>query len=463
MVEEMTTTSMSKQRRAWIMYDWANSTFATTVIATLLPIYFSSVINAGQEAHDVTSRWAIATSIGLVLTAFLTPFLGAMADLTGKRKVLLMSFTMVGVAATALLYFIKTGDWMIASLLYVLGNIAYSAGHVFYDSLLQHVSTSSDLDEVSTRGYALGYLAGGIMLTINILMITYLPPLVVQWMPGITEADATVLMLKMSFLMVAIWWFVFSLPLWRNVSEPVDTTVSRIPPALLLSASLERFAIAFNEFKRYQELFKFLIAFWLYNTGISTIIYMATIYTAELGLSSAVVVRALIIHQFVAFPATLAAGKFATRYSAKRVILVTLLIYALVAAAGYIVTYELGFTVLTFAVGLVQGGSQALSRSMFARMTPAHKSAQFFSLLAISEKLAATSGPFFIGLVSHTTIGTRLSLPLLAVFFIAGAALLYFVDDRFAFAVARLEEERFRKETVTGPAQGSGKLLQNQT
>jgi MFS transporter, UMF1 family len=203
-----------KTINAWAMYDWANSVFATTIMAAVLPVYYSKVASAGLSAPDATANWAFTTTIALVIVAILSPILGAMADFSGAKKRYFTYFVILGVTGTALLILVSTGDWILASLCYILGSIGFSGANVFYDSLLPHITTPENIDRVSSKGYALGYLGGGIMLAINLGMIMFAPDHLTEWMS------------RISFLMVAVWWLVFTIPLWRHVPEPTATYAS---------------------------------------------------------------------------------------------------------------------------------------------------------------------------------------------------------------------------------------------
>ncbi len=456
------------QKKSWVLYDWAKSAFATTVIATLLPIYFSNVAYAGTSPQEGTQNWAFATVIGMVLTSFSMPLLGSMADLTGTRKRMLLVFTTLGITATALLYFVKTGDWALAFILYVAGNVGYSAGSILYDSMLRSVTTIDEIEEVSCQGYAYGYLGGGIMLGINVLMVLYLPSLLVAWFPdlaSVSEGDMSAWMVRLSFVTVAIWWLIFTIPFVKNVSESDahKSNVSRTPLEVL-SISLEGLMQFITDASRYKEVYKFLGAFLVYNTGISTIFYMASSFANELGFRTTSILGTMLLVQFIAFPATLAAGKLSKRIGTKTTVTITIILYAIIAIAGYFMTSETDFLIIALAVGMIQGGSQALSRALFAKMMPGHKSSQFFSILGVGERLTSTVGPFVVALISQTIFGSRSVILLLVALFLIGAGLLQLVDERLAFAVARVEEQRYANEMKLQPGTSpSGELLQNQS
>ncbi len=414
--------------RAWTMYDWANSAFATTIMAAVLPVYYASVAGASLPGNHATVYWAYTSSISLLLAAVLSPILGAMADFRGSKKRYLTAFVLFGVAGTALLYFVRTGDWLMASIFFILGDIGFAGANVFYDSLLPHITTGDEIDQVSTRGYAMGYLGGGLLLAINLAMIMLAPK------------ELTGLMTRLSFLSVAIWWFVFTIPLWRHVHEPPRRVLAGEEGFNPVQASFKRLATTFREITTYRELFKFLIAFWLYNDGIGTIIKMATIYGAEIGIGQTTLIGTLLMVQFVGIPFAFLFGWLARKIGTKQSIYLSLLVYAAIAIGGYFMTSEWHFWALGLAVATVQGGSQALSRSLFGRMVPKSKSAEFFGFFSVSEKFAGIAGPFVFGIVGQVMGHSRLSIVSLIVFFIVGAALLTRVNEKEGIRVADAEE-----------------------
>lgn len=414
--------------RAWTMYDWANSVFATTIMAAVLPVYYSTVAASNLAPNRATSNWAFTTTIALVLVAILGPILGAMADFSGAKKRYLSIFVVIGVTGTALLFLVQTGDWLMASLFFIIGSIGFSGANVFYDSLLPHVASKDEIDQVSSRGYAMGYAGGGILLAINLAMIMLSPE------------NLTALMTRISFLTVAVWWLVFTIPLWRNVEEPPRRILVNEIGFNPLRASFSRLSGTFKEIRKYKELSKFILAFWLYNNGIGTIIYMATIYGTELGFSATTTIGTLLMVQFVAIPFALLFGYLAKKIGTKPSILLSLSIYTLIAIGGYFLTKEIHFWLLGFAVAMVQGGSQALSRSLFGRMMPKSKSAEFYSFFSVSEKIAGTVGPLLFGLVSISMGGSRLSIVSLIIFFILGGFMLTRVKEDEGIAIAESEE-----------------------
>ena len=417
---------------AWSMYDWANSAFATTIMAAMFPPFYRSVaIAAGAAENIATSRWAYTTSIALLLIAIIAPALGAIADHTGGKKRYVAFFAGLGILATAAFVFIGTDTWLLASVLFILGNIGFAGANIFYESLLPHIAKKNDIDQVSTRGYALGYLGGGILLVINVLW--FMKP---EWffMPNQEFA------LRASFFSVAVWWALFSLPLFRRVPEPPVVRDRDVAAGIgPVRAGLGRLVTTFREIRRYKQLILFLVAFWIYNDGIGTIIKMAVAYGDEIGIGMTDMIIALIITQFVGIPFSFLFGTLAKRMGTKRSIMLALVVYVGICIGGFFMSTALHFYVLAFMVGLVMGGSQALSRSLYGAMVPKAKSAEFFGFFSTSSKFAGIAGPLLFGVVAQIAGQSRLSILALIVFFIIGGALLLFVDEEEGIRVAQAE------------------------
>ena len=413
---------------AWTMYDWANSAFATTIMAAVLPVYYESVAGSTLPGNLATVYWAYTSSISLLIVAILGPMLGAIADFSGSKKRFLQIFMLIGVTGTALLYFVRTGDWLMASLLFIVGEFGFAGSMVFYDSLLPHIARPEEIDQVSSKGYAMGYLGGGLLLAINLAMIMLAPK------------ELTGLMTRLSFLTVAVWWFVFTIPLMRTVTEPPRRVLKGEVGGNPILVSFTRLGHTFRDIRRYRDLFIFLIAFWFYNDGIGTIIKMATIYGAEIGIGQTSLIGTLLLVQFVGIPFTFLFGWLAKKIGTKKSIYLSLMIYTVIAIMGYFLSQEWQFWALGIAVATVQGGSQALSRSLFSRMAPKSKSAEFFGFFSVSEKFAGIIGPFLFGLVGQMMGNSRLAIVSLIVFFAGGAILLSRVNEQEGIRVAEQEE-----------------------
>lgn len=412
---------------AWSMYDWANSAFVTTVMAAILPIYYANIASPSLTPNQSTTYWAYTTAIGLLLVALVSPILGVLADFRGHKKRYLTYFVVVGITATSLMYFLTSdsGDWLFASILFIVGNIGFAGANVFYDSLLPHIAKKDDIDQVSTRGYALGYLGGGILLAINLAMIMLGPDHLAE------------LMTRISLASVAVWWLLFSIPLWRNVPEPPHKKPEGEIDSNLVKTGFKHLLETFKEIRKYGDLFKFLVAFWLYNDGIGTIIKMATKYGDEIGIGRNDLIGALLMVQFVGIPFSFAFGWLAKKIGTKKSIFLSLSVYTLISIGGYFMNTALHFWILGFAVALVQGGSQALSRSLYGRMVPKAQSAEFFSFYSVSGKFAGIAGPAVFGFVNQIMGNSRLAIVSLIIFFISGALLLTRVDEEEGIRVAQ--------------------------
>ena len=402
--------------RAWATYDWANSAFQSTIITAVFPEFFASVAAADLPPAVATARYAWATTIAVAVIALLGPTLGAIADYGALKKRMLGAFVGLGVIATAMMTTIDQGEWQYAAVIFIVANVAIASSFVFYDSLLPHIAAPEEMDRVSTSAYAIGYLGGGIVLIVNLLWIM---------MPATFGLPDAVAAIKLSFASVAVWWLLFSLPLFKWVPEPprtleADETGTENP----VRAGFVRLFETFHELRGYRQAFLMLVAFLLYNDGIQTIIRMATIYGAEIGIDRNARIAAFVLVQFVGVPFSFLFGALAHRISAKRAIYLALSVYVGISTLGYFMTSAWHFFVLAFLVATVQGGSQALSRSLFARMIPKHKSSTYFGFFSVFEKFAGVAGPALFA-ASVTIFGSsRPAVLSVILFFVAGGLVL---------------------------------------
>ncbi len=400
-----------KQINAWVMYDWANSAFATTIMAAVMPIYFISV------AGGTDGSWSFTQTAAAIVVALLSPLLGAIADHAGRKKTFLRVFTVIGASASAAMALIGPGDMWLASVLVVIGMVGFGAGNTFYDALLGDVTSPAQRERVSARGYAMGYLGGGVLLAVNL-------GLILGWetigLPDSTAAS------QISFVTVGVWWFVFSLPLFRRVQETRLATEGTAMAHIRTGA--RRLKETFSRIKRYPELMKFMLAYWFFFDGINTIIVMAASYGTTIGIESTHLIAALLITQFVGFPASLRFGKLADKLGSKKMLYSSLVIYLIIVLLGYFMTSALHFYLLACMVGLVQGGSQATSRSIFSKMIPPGRNAEFFGFLSFTSRFFSFGGPLVFGIVKLLSDSSRSALLAVAFFFVAGLILLTFVD-----------------------------------
>lgn len=506
----MSTASSSRRTiNAWVMYDWANSAFATTTMAAVLPVFFSKVAASGALTPvQASSTWGLTQSIGMLLVALGAPMLGAIADYSGAKKRFLAAFAIPGILAAALMVFISTGDWLLAASLYIIGEIGFSGSLIFYDALLPHITKPDEIDMVSARGYAMGYLGGGLLLAINVLMIQMPDALGITALGNRFNINGVEMATRLSLMSVGIWWAIFSIPLLRHVPEPPRTKLLAEKVENPIRGGFARLLRTFKELKLYRQLLIFIVAFWIYNDGIGTIMKMATIYGAEIGIETNDLISALLLTQFVGMPFSLLFGRLprredprqafflsviilsaiailgagivaprlgitsgpiavglalaaiglgvlfswfigqrlfaplAQRMSTKNAILVGLVIYALVSIWGYFMATAAEFWLLAVMVGLVQGGSQALSRSLFGNMVPKAQTAEFFGFYDMSSKFAGLVGPFVFAVVGQLAGSSRLSIFSLIIFFIVGGLILSRVNEVEGIRVAREVDAR---------------------
>jgi UMF1 family MFS transporter len=359
----------------------------------------------------------------------LGPILGAIADYRAMKKRLLAATMAVGVVATLLMATIGRGQWEYAAALFMIGNIGVAASQVFYDSLLPHIARPDELDRVSTAGFAMGFVGGGLLLLVNLAWILS---------PGTFGLPDTLSAIKLSFVSVAVWWFVFTLPLLRGVPEPpAALEADETGREAAISVAFVRVWETFHELRAYRQAFLMLVAFLLYNDGILTIIRMAGIYAAEIGIDRNLQVAAFVMVQFVGVPCAFIFGGLADRIGAKRALLGALVVYVGITLLGYFMRSTWQFFALAFLVGTVQGGSQALSRSLFARMIPKHKSSEYFGFFSVFDKFAGIAGPALFAL-SVTIFGSsRMAVLSVIVFFVLGALVLTRVNVEEGEAYAK--------------------------
>ena len=412
---------MDKQKKtvyAWAMYDWANSAFATVILATVLPIFYKDVAGINLPGNLATSYWGYTQTIAMIIIAVISPILGAAADYSDSKKSFLKFFVFLGVTGTALLFFVNEGNYLLASFFFIIANIGFSGGNVFYDGFLTDVSDSESIDYVSSLGYAAGYLGGGLLLAVNLLMISK---------PALFGISSVTSATQISFVSVAVWWFIFSLPAFKYLPDP-ERRVEKIPLGKYTKMAFGRLKSTFVHIRKYRELWKFLLAFWLYNDGIGTIIRMATIYGREVGIGQTDLIGALLLTQFVGIPFALIFAKIAGKITAKKGIYLALVIYTGITFYGYFLDSALDFWILAGIVGMVQGGAQALSRSLYGAMVPEAKSAEFFGFFGVSSKFAAIVGPTVFAYTGQLTGSSRYGIIAVASFFILGMIFLSRVD-----------------------------------
>ena len=406
--------SVIKDRPAisWALYDWANSAFACTVLAGFYPLFFKQYWSSGEAVTTSTFYLGMGNSLAALAVMILAPLLGAMADRSGLRKRMLVSFMVLGAICTASLALVGQGQWPWAVALFVFASIGFEGANVFYDSLIVVISGRDKRHFWSALGYSLGYLGGGVLFAVNVLM-TLKPELF-----GLVDAAQGV---RVSFVCVGVWWVVFSIPLLLNVGEPDATAKDQ---SVSIKQAFSELVSTAKNLRNYKQAWAFLIAFWFYIDGVHTVIAMAVDYGLSIGLPSDALIVALLIVQFIGFPAALLFGRIGERWGPLKGIWLALVVYAVVTIFASTLQEAWQFYILAAAIGLVQGGVQALSRSLFSQLIPQDKSAEFFGFYNVMGKSAAILGPLLVGVTAALTESARLGMLSILILFVVGALLL---------------------------------------
>lgn len=482
---------------AWAIYDWANSAVVTLVIAAVFPIFYNSVAEV-QLGKDAGSAFSFTVTISLLLSAIIGPVVGTLADLVGRRKRLLVICTMIGAAVVCAMYTIRLGAWMWATGLFVVVQIFLNTSLSLYDALLSHIARPEDRDRISAAGYALGYIGGGLLLAIGLIIILK---------PATFGLDGTETATRIALVLSGLWWLVFAIPLFVAVPEPPATPLEMGATGSALADTFKRMSNTFHAIRNYRELFKMLVAFWLYSDGIGTIIQLATTYgRQQIGLDQSTLIGALLLAQFVAFPFSILFGRMpnpqsqnrsfyvafvlwtvitfplmgviaaanngstgttfammignqalglalcwfvgrrlaagvAAQMTTKRALLFGLGVYVIIAVWAFFLYTATEFWMLAWLVGTVQGGTQALSRSLYASLSPSSKSGEFFGFYGFSDKFAGILGPLLFGIVGLATGGNlRFSILSVVLFFVVGGALLVRVNEAEGQRIAARED-----------------------
>ncbi len=417
---EPTSKKLNKSVWSWALYDWANSAFATTVMAGFFPIFFKSYW--ASDLSDAESTFAIGSINSLVglLIAFSAPILGAFADAGDSKRKFLFSFIFLGVIATGYLFFIPESSWKLAVIFYGIGVIGFSGGNIFYDSLLVTVSKEKERNRVSALGFSLGYLGGGILFLLNVVMFLY-----PNWF-GLEDQIEAVLW---SFLLVAVWWFIFSLPIYLNVKEPRQNSNNKKINTIIADAFGNLLNTA-RSIKKFKSAVIFLLAYFLYMDGVDTIIRMATSYGSDIGLSATSMIQALLLTQFIGFPATLVFGYYADKFGYKYSLSFAIIVYIIVVLFSSQMDTALEFYMVASVIGLVQGGVQAISRSFFSTLIPGNKAAEFFGFYNFIGKSSVFLGPFMVSGIALITGSPSYGILSLLILFIPGLILLWLVPEK---------------------------------
>lgn len=408
---------LTKKEISWIMYDWANSAFAMTVMATILPIYFTSMVGKAGISKDIaTSYWGYSNAFASTVIAILSPIMGGIADYIGLKKKFFTIFSMLGILFTALLSFVPYGSWIILMLTFIISMIGFSLGNVFYDSFLTDICEESRMDKISSFGYAFGYIGSTIPFLVCMLVVMLSQKRIIP--------ISSIMAARISFVITALWWFIFTLPMLKNVEQMHGKKYEKIE----IKKIFKRVEYSFRRVKNNKKAFMFLCAYFFYIDGVDTIIRMATSFGTALGINSTTLLIILLLTQFIAFPFAIIYGKMSEKIGSKRMILFGILMYTGISIFAFFLKNVIQFWILAILVGTAQGGIQALSRSYFAKIVPKENSNEFFGFYNIFGKFAAIMGPFMVGLITQITGEVRNGVLSLIVLFLIGGILFVKTD-----------------------------------
>ncbi len=407
---------MTRSEKSWILYDWANSAYSIVITTAILPIYFKNVAAENLPGFLSTAYWGYGNTLYTIILFLMAPVLGTIADYQLYKKRFFIGFLGLAIVSTLSLVMIGPGDWEWCIALYILSALGFSGSNIFYDAFLVDVTSKKRVDWISSVGFALGYIGSTIPFILSILVIMK---------PGLLGLDSKSSGVRASFLITAIWWALFSIPILLNVRQRHYIPLS----SRIIGDSVARLINTIREIRRYRHVFLFLLAYFLYIDGVDTIIKMAGIYGIDVGVSENELMMVLLAVQVVAAPFALLYGRLAERFSAKRMLLAGIAIYILTTVWAYFIHSVWEFWVLGMLVASSQGGIQALSRSLFSRIIPHTKSAEFFGFYNMFGKLAAVMGPFLVGITSQITHNSRLGILSLILLFAAGGTLLLRIHE----------------------------------
>ncbi|MFC4321792.1 MFS transporter [Litchfieldia salsa] len=408
----------TKQENSWMFYDWANSAYSIIISTAVFPLYYkAAATNAGVSASNSTAYLGYTIAIATFILAMLGPILGTIADYQGLKKKFFTFFFSLGVLFTALLAFIPGDQWLLLLIIYTVAAVGSAGANVFYDAFIVDVTTEERMNKVSARGFGLGYIGSTIPFIISIAIIILAQNEILP--------IATVTASKIAFIITAIWWGLFSIPLLRNVQQ--KHFIKREPKPII--NSFKRLGKTFKEIKKYRALFLFLLAYFFYIDGVGTIITMSTAYGSDLGITPTNLLIILFVTQVVAAPFTLLYGRLAERFTGKKMLYIGIFVYIIVCIYAYFLETTLDFWILAMLVASSQGGIQALSRSYFAKLVPKEHSNEFFGFYNIFGKFASIMGPLLVAVTAQLTGNSSSGVFSLVLLFIIGIIILAFVPE----------------------------------
>ncbi|WP_446897006.1 MFS transporter [Clostridium sp. LBM24168] len=409
---------LKETEKSWIMYDWANSAYSITITSTISPLYFKIIFeNGGGNVSLSTAYWGYANSIATLIIAIIAPILGTIADYKGYKKNFFNTFFFLGVTFTALLAAVPDTSWILLLICYVITAIGFSGSNIFYDAFLVDITSEDRMDRISTLGFAAGYIGSTIpfIISISVIILAQLDKLPLS----ITSAC------KIAFLITAVWWIIFTLPMIKKVKQTHGIDIEPAP----VKNSFKRLLNTFRNIKNHRKLFTFLIAYFFYIDGVDTIIKMATSYGSDLGINTTNLLVILLVTQFVAFPSAIIYGKLSEKYHGKTMIYAGITTYIIICIYAYFLNSVLDFWILAMLVGTSQGGIQALSRSFFGKLVPKKSSNEFFGFYNIFGKFSTIIGPFLVGIITQFTGNTSKGIFSIILLFIIGGIILIKVPD----------------------------------
>ncbi|MDN5346071.1 MFS transporter [Petrotoga miotherma DSM 10691] len=407
---------MTKEERSWILYDWANSAYSVAITTALLPIFFKDYAAAQMPDYLSTAYWGYSSTIATLIVAILAPILGTIADYKNYKKRFLLFFLLMGVVFTASLSLIQEGQWFFALVLYVLSSIGFSGANVFYDSFLTDVTSKERMNWVSSSGFGWGYIGSTIPFLIGLIFILN---------PSLIGLNSTISATKLAFVITAAWWLIFSIPIMKNVKQTYYVEKTKTP----IKDSFKRITQFLKNLKGNKNVFLFLMAYFFYIDGVDTIIRMSSSYGLDVGLNANDLLVVFLVIQIVAFPFALLYGRLSKRFSTKSLIYFAIFVYTFITVFAFFLETIVQFWILAMLVASSQGGIQALSRSLYGRMIPKDRSAEYFGFYNIFGKFSAILGPFLVGIFTQIGKSSRWGVASLLFLFIIGAILFYFVKE----------------------------------